>query len=103
MASSSRGWVVEPLATEGEPDILATKAFRTDEVLPEISSGASPATTRVSSMEPTGVSTAVKGAPENIVVEAVGAVSVMTSPPLDNIIVICKQSFLHIIILLSFF
>ena len=41
-------------------------------------------------MEPTGVSTAVEGALEDIVVEVVGAVSVMNLYPLGNIIVICK-------------
>ena len=103
MASSSREWVVEPMASEGKPDIPATEAFRTDEVLPEIAYGAFPATARISFTEPTGVSTAVEGALGDIVVETVGAVSVMTSPPLGNIIVICKQSFFDIIILLSLF
>ena len=54
-------------------------------------------------MELIGVSTAIEEAPGDIVVEAVGAMFVMTSSPLGNIIVICKQSFLDIIILLSLF
>ena len=90
MASSSREWVTEPTASEGRPDIPAMEAFMIGEVLPKIASGASPATARVSSMEPIGVSTAVEGAPEDIVVEVVGAMSVMTSTPLGNIIVTCK-------------
>jgi len=91
MASSSREQFAEPAGSEGELDIApATEAPRTDEVLPETTSGASPATARVSSMEPIGVSTVVEGAPEDIVVEAVGAMSVMTSTPLGNIIVTCK-------------
>ena len=90
MASSSRESVSEPVASEGEPGIPATEALRTDEVLPETASGASPSTARVSSIEPIGVSTAVEEALGDIVVEAVGAMSVMTSSPLGNIIVICK-------------
>jgi len=34
MASSSREWVAEPTASEGEPDIPAMEAFKTNEVLP---------------------------------------------------------------------
>ena len=44
MASSSRGWVAEPLASEGKLEIPSTEAFRTDEVLPETASSASPTT-----------------------------------------------------------
>jgi len=40
---------------------------------------------------------------EDIVVEAVGAMSVMTSAPFSNIIVICKQPLLDVVILLSLF
>ena len=57
MALSSKELVVEPAASEGEPDIvLATEALRTDELLPEpasgdlVETGASLATARVSSM-----------------------------------------------------
>ena len=96
--SSSRGWVTEPSVSKGEPDILAMEAVRTDEILPEIASGASPATTKVSSMEPTGVSVAIEGVPRDTVVETVEAVSLMTSSLLGNTLTICKQSFLDIII-----
>ena len=41
-------------------------------------------------MEPVGVSTVVEEDPTEVVVEAVGAMSVMTSAPLGNLIVICK-------------
>ena len=94
MGSSSREWVMEPSASEGEPYIPA--AFRTDEILPEIASGASPATAKFFSIEPAGVSVAIEGVPGDTVVEAV---SLMTSSPLGNTIAICKQSFLDIIIL----
>ena len=60
MASSSREFVAELVASEEEPDIPAAKVLRTDEVLPETVSGVSPITVRVSSMEPIGVSTAVE-------------------------------------------
>ena len=83
MASSSTDWVAVPMFSEGEPDIPAMKAFRIDEVLPEISSGASPSTARVSSIEPTGVSVTTAA-------EAVEAVSLMISSPLDNTLTICK-------------
>ena len=79
MASSSRDLVAEPAASEGEPDIaLPTGALMIDELLPETASGdltrtgASPATAGVSSMEPIEVSTAVEGAPEDIVEEVMG-------------------------------
>ena len=62
------------------------EAVRTDEALPEAASGASPTTTKVSSMEPAGISIAA-------VAEAVEVVS-----PLGNILTICKQPFLDIII-----
>lgn len=59
MASSSRELVAKHAASEGEPDISpATKALRTDDLLPETASGdltridASPATVGVSSMKP---------------------------------------------------
>ena len=100
MALSSKVWVVEPMLSEEELDIPATEAFKTDEVLPETAFGASLTTARVSSIELVEVSTAVEGASGDIVIEAVGAMSVMTSPPLGNIIVICKQTFLDIIILI---
>jgi len=90
MASSSREWVTEPMASEGELDIPATETFKADEVLPETASGASPATVRVSSMEPVGVSTVVEEHPVEVVVEAVRAVSVMTSTPLGKVIIIYK-------------
>ena len=78
MASSSREQFAEPATSEGELDIApATESPRTDEVLPEIAwcffhhcQG--------SSMEPIKVSIVIKGAPEDIVVEAVGAMSAMT-------------------------
>ena len=90
MASSSRGWVAEPLASEGKPDIPAMEAFRTDKVLLEIAFVASPVTARVSSMEPVGVSTVVKEDPMEVVVEAVGAMPIMNSTPLGEVIVIYK-------------
>ena len=97
MASNSRELFAEPAASEGEPDIApASEALRTDKLLPETASGelagtgASPTTARVSSMEPTEVSTVVEGAPEDIVKEAIWAMSVMTSALFGNIIVICK-------------
>jgi len=86
MASSSKGCVTDSSATEGEMDILVMEAVMTDEVLPEVASGASPTTVRVSSMEPAGISVAA-------VAEAIEAVS-----PLGNILIICKQSFLDLII-----
>ena len=52
MASSSREFVAEPVASEGELDTPVTEVLRTDEVFPEIVSGASPVTASVSSMEP---------------------------------------------------
>jgi len=101
VASSFRELVAEPVASKRESDITpATEALKTDEVFPEIASGASPATVAVSSMEPIEVSTAIEGAPEDIVEEAVGAMSVMTSAPLGNIIVICRRPLLDVIILL---
>ena len=88
MASSSRGWVTEPSASEGEPDILV--------------------------MEPSGqVKSFLRSLLEllpllprfllwgllelGVVAEAVEAVSLMISSPLDNTLIICKQSFLSII------
>ena len=47
------------------------EAVRTDEILPEIASGTSPATAKVSSMEPAEVGIAIEGVPGNTVVEAV--------------------------------
>ena len=91
MASSSRELVAEPVTSEGELYIApATEALRTDEVLLETTSGASPATVGVSSMEPIEVSTVVEGTPEDIAEGVIGATSVMTSAPFCNIIVICK-------------
>ena len=87
MASSFREWITEPSASEGEPDIPVMEAVRTGEILPEVASGASPTTAKVSSMEPAGVSVA-----------AVEAVSLMISSPLGNTLAICKQSFHDIII-----
>ena len=84
--SSSRGWFTEPSASEGELGIPVMEAVRTDEVLPEAASGASPTTAKVSSMEPAGISIAA-------VAETVEMVS-----PLGNILTICKQPFLDIII-----
>ena len=74
--------------SEGESDIPATEAFRTDEVLPETASDASLTTVRVSSMEPVGVSTVIEEDPAEVVVEAVGAILVITSTPLGKVIVI---------------
>jgi len=91
MVSSSRGWVTEPSASEGEPDIPVMAAVRTGKILPEIASGASPTTAKFSSMEPVGVSIAT-------VAETAEAVSLMISSPLSNILNIYKQSFLDIII-----
>ena len=95
--SSSRELVAEPWASEGGPDTATTiKAFRTDELLSEPTSGdlaetsASPVTVGASSMEPVEVSTTVEGVPKDIVEEAIGAMSVMTSAPFGNAIVICK-------------
>ena len=99
MASSSREWVTEPLASEGKPDVPPTEAVRTDEIHPEIAPSASPATAKVSSIEPAGVSVAIEGVPRDTVIEAVEAVSLMTSSPLGITIAICKQFFLDIIIL----
>ena len=45
-------------------------------------------------MEPIEVSTAVKGALEDIVEEAIGAMSIVTSAPFGNAIVICKRPLL---------
>ena len=59
---------------------------RMDGVLPEVTSGASSTTAKVSSMESARISIAA-------VAEAVEAVS-----PLGNTLIICKQSFLDIII-----
>ena len=74
MASSSRELVVEPVASEGGPGTATTtEALRTDELLPEPASGdlaetgASSATAGVSFTEPVEVSTAVEGAPKDIV------------------------------------
>ena len=41
-------------------------------------------------MEPVGVSTVVKEDPAEVIVEAVGVMSVMTSTPLGKVIVIYK-------------
>ena len=91
MASSTRGWVTEPSASEGEPDIPVMAAVRTGKILPEIASGASPTTAKVSSMELAGVSITT-------VAEAVEAMSLMITSPLGNTLTICKQSFLDITI-----
>ena len=97
MASSFRELVVELEASEGGPDVaLATEALRTDELLPETASGdlagasASPATAEVSSMGPIEVSTAVKRALEDIIEEAIGAMTVVISASFSNTIVIYK-------------
>jgi len=71
------------------------EAVRTDEILPMVAYGASPATAKVSFMEPVGVSIAIEGVPGDTVTEAV---SLMISSPLGNTLTICKQSFLDIII-----
>ena len=63
MALSFRGWVIEPSVSEGEPDIPVMEAVRTDEILSEIASGASPAAAKVSFMEPAGVSIAIEEVP----------------------------------------
>ena len=85
MASSSREQFPKPAASEGESDIApATEVPRTDEALPKTASGASLGTARVSSMERIGVSTAVEGAPEDIIDETVGAMFILTSAPFDN-------------------
>ena len=73
MASSSRGWVTESSASEGEPSIPVMEAVRTDEVLPEVASGASPTTAKVSSMEPAGIKAAIEGVLGDTVVEVVEA------------------------------
>jgi len=96
MASSSKEFVAEPVASEGVPDIPATEVLRTVEVLPKIISGASPVTARVSSMELIRVSTAIEKAPGTLSMRQLGAMSVMTSSPLGNIIVICNQPLLDI-------
>ena len=97
MASSSRELVAEPMASEGGPSITtSTEVLSTDELLPKPASsnlartGASLATAGVSSMEPVEVSIAVEGAHEDIVEETIGAMSVVTSAPFGNAIVICK-------------
>jgi len=94
MTSSSRELVAGPVGSEGGLDIaLATEALRNDELLPETTSGdlagsgTSPATAGVSFMEPIEVSTVVKGALEDIVEEAIGAMSIVTSAPFGNAIV----------------
>ena len=86
------------MASEGGPDIaLAIEALRTDELLPETTSGdliitgASPATVGVSSMGPIEVSIAVEGALKDIVEEAIGAMFVVTLAPFGNAIVTCKR------------
>ena len=84
-ASSSRGWFTEPSAREGELDIPVMEAVRTDEVLPEVASGVSPTTAKVSSMEPAGISAATEGIIGDTVAEAVEVVS-----PLGNTLTICK-------------
>ena len=53
--------------SKGEPDIPIMEAIRTDEILPDVASGASPATAKVSSMEPAGVSVAIEGVPGDTV------------------------------------
>ena len=110
MASSSRELVTEPAVSKGEPDIApATEALRIDKLLSEtasddlIKTGASSATTRVSSMEPIEDNTTVEGTLEDITEGTIGAMSVMTSAPFGNIIVICKRPLLDIIIFLSLF
>ena len=73
MALSSRGWVTEPSASEGEPNIPAMEAVRIDEILYDIASSASSATAKVSFMEPVGVSVAIEEVSGDIIVEAVEA------------------------------
>ena len=97
MASSSRELVTEPVESEGEPGVTITvEALKNDELLLEPASGdlakpgASSATVGVSSMEPVEVSTAVEEARKDIVEEAIGAMSIMTSGHFGNVIVICK-------------
>ena len=52
------------------------EAVRMDEVLPEVASGASPITVKVSFMEPIRISAAVEGIlGDTIVVEAVSLIS----------------------------
>ena len=53
MASSSIGWTTEPSGSEGEPNILA--------ILPEVASGVSPTTAKISSMELVRISAVVEG------------------------------------------
>jgi len=107
MASSSRGLVAEPVANEGGPGTaIITKALGTNELIPALASGdlaktdASPTTAGFSTIEPVEVSITVEGSPKDIVEEAIGAMSVMTSAPFDNIIVIYKRPLLGVIILL---
>ena len=65
------------VASEGGPGATITEAFRTDELLSEPASddlaetGASPATTGVFAIEPVEVSTAIEGAPKDIIEEVI--------------------------------
>ena len=105
MVSSSRGSVVEPVASamvEGGLGVATIiEALRTDELLPDPASSdlakinASTVTTKVSAIEPIEVSTAVEGALKDIVEEMIksGAMTTVTSTPSGNTIITYERSF----------
>ena len=109
MVSSSRGLVVEPMASaivEGGPgSATVTEPLRTDELLSEPASddltktGASPVIVGVSAIEPIEVSTAVKGALKDIAEETIksGAMTTVTSTTSGNAILTYKQPLLFLV------